>query len=215
VKSLLFQNMSRMGFQLGTESVGAYETTNFPYCLAPSILRPSGSARDEVWGCGLGVGSRNEKDQASIGWGGKRDLSFQIFPLLNYIHKLSWLRSSVSSLQPGWSAEKHTRLSAGARRILSSPWQPWLVILPVGCRGRWCGVVGGLRTRRGGQRTFHSFHPLPVLSPVLRPTCVTRSILQNVKFTQGGWAAWDWQRWGLNPALSLRHHFFFPRLPAW
>lgn len=56
MQSLLFQNMSQTGLQLGTESAEAEETTNSPYCLVLSLHRPS-AAEQEVrdWGRGGGL----------------------------------------------------------------------------------------------------------------------------------------------------------------
>lgn len=55
MQSLLFQKMSQMGLQLGTESVGAYEATNSPCWLASGIRRPSGSERKMCEWIGDGV----------------------------------------------------------------------------------------------------------------------------------------------------------------
>lgn len=84
MQSLFFQKMSPVGLQLGTESVGAYETTNPPSCLAAGIHRPSGSEQECGGGGGWGVGA---EDQAGSGWG--RGIWFPSLPSLNYIHTSS------------------------------------------------------------------------------------------------------------------------------
>lgn len=74
-----------MGLQLGTESVGAEEATNSPYCLVLSLHRPSASEQ-QVWDWGWGGGMKRIK-LALVGAG--RDLGFQILCLFKYIHRPS------------------------------------------------------------------------------------------------------------------------------
>lgn len=54
------------GFAIRDRVVGTYETTKSPHCLASA----STGHLDQSMECGggLGVGSRNGKDQAAVGW---------------------------------------------------------------------------------------------------------------------------------------------------
>lgn len=84
MQSLLFQKMSQMGLQLGTESVGAYEATSSRAGWLPASV----GHLDQSVKCagGWGAGSKHQRIKLAL-VGAERDLGFQILHPLNYIHR--------------------------------------------------------------------------------------------------------------------------------
>lgn len=143
MKSLLFQSMSQMGLQLGTESGGAYETTNFPYCLAPSIHKT-------IWmGWGWGVGE-------CTGGGFMKTSSWHWLWLRGIWIPRFFLGSVILTHQPDLSPPSHcygqitaVLMDCKTNQHAHGSWKNTLLSLapltlnvPGGLGGEWHGVWG-------------------------------------------------------------------------